>query len=459
MKFSSLILPELLELISRGDQQMLRTYCTALHPADLAPVLAEVPSNETIVVFDALDPEQSAEILAHVEPEKQVELALLLAEERLARIISRMDADDRVDLMQHLPEEHRDKVLRLLAKTEREDILKLGSYREGTAGAVMTSEYATLRPDLTARQALDKLRLEAPNKETIYYAYVIDEHRRLLGLVSLKDLILARPDARIDAFMHRELVTATVEDDQEVVARKLAKYDLLAIPVTNGNEALVGIVTFDDAHDVAEEEATEDFHRMGALSHAPPGLGNVNMLEASSMLIVRKRLPWLLVLVFANIFSGAGIAYFEDTIAAVVALVFFLPLLIDSGGNAGSQASTLMIRALATGRAHIRDWFALLGKEVGIAIVLGLSMAAAVALIGFVRVGPEVALVVALTMVCTVLFGSLVGMSLPFILSKLKMDPATASAPLITSIADIGGVLIYFSIATWLLRDMIAAAG
>ncbi len=459
MKFSSLILPELQELIARGDHEALRAYCASLHPADLAPVLADAEPTEALAALEVLDTDQNAEILAHFEPERQVEIAALIPDERLARIISRMDADDRVDLVQRLPEDHSEKVLRLLAKTEREDIRKLGSYREGTAGAVMTSEYATLRPDFTARQALDKLRLEAPNKETIYYAYVIDGARRLQGLVSLKDLILARPDSRIEEIMHRELVTATVEDDQEEVARKLAKYDLLAIPVTNGNEALVGIVTFDDAHDVAEEEATEDFHRMGALSHTAPGLGSVSMLEASSWLIVQKRLPWLLVLVFMNIFSGAGIAYFEDTIEAVVALVFFLPLLIDSGGNAGSQASTLMIRALATGRAHMKDWFALLGKEVGVAVVLGVSMAAAVSLIGVFRAGPEVAVVVAITMVCTVMFGSLVGMSLPFILSKLKMDPATASAPLITSIADIGGVLIYFSIATWLLRDMITAAG
>lgn len=246
--------------------------------------------------------------------------------------------------------------------------------------------------------------------------------------------------------MYRELITAKVEDDQEEVARKMAKYDLIAIPVTNGNEALVGIVTFDDAHDVAEAEATTDFHRMGSVS-----LMSTSLREASIGLLLVKRLPWLLVLVFMNIFSGAGIAYFEDTIAAAVALVFFLPLLIDSGGNAGSQSATLMVRALAVGDVQLKDWLNLLGKEIITALGIGLCMALAVSFVGFFRGGPDIAVVVSITMVIVVLTGSLIGMSLPFVLTRFKLDPATASAPLVTSLADISGVIIYFSIATWYL--------
>jgi magnesium transporter len=278
--------------------------------------------------------------------------------------------------------------------------------------------------------------------------------------VSLKDLIVARRDTQVGDIMHPEVISARVGDDQEDVGRKMQKYDLIALPVLNGGDVIVGIVTFDDIQDILEEEATEDFHGMGAISHkAPPGLGNINMRDAGILMLVRRRLPWLLVLVFMNVFSGAGIAYFEDTIQAVVALVFFLPLLVDSGGNAGSQAATLMVRALATGRAKLSDWFFLLGKEVLVAGLLGLGMGMAVSFVSFFRAGPEIALVVSITMVCTVLFGSLVGMSLPFLLSKLRMDPATASAPLITSIADIGGILIYFSIARYALSDLIRAAG
>ena len=310
----------------------------------------------------------------------------------------------------------------------------------------MTSEYVALRPFFSVRQALEKMRLEAPDKETIYYAYVIDEKRRLLGFVSLKDLILARHDTLIEDLMYRELITATVDETQEEVARKLAKYDLIAIPVTNGDEALVGIVTFDDAHDVSETEATTDFHRMGSVA-----LIKTSLREASIRLLVKKRLPWLLILVFMNIFSGAGIAYFEETIAAAVALVFFLPLLIDSGGNAGSQSATLMVRAFAVGDVRLKDWLQLLGKEIGGALTIGLGMGAAVSLVGLYRGGPDIAIVVAISMVIVVLVGSLIGMSLPFLLIRLGLDPATSSAPLVTSLADMAGVIIYFSIATWYL--------
>jgi magnesium transporter len=234
----------------------------------------------------------------------------------------------------------------------------------------------------------------------------------------------------------------------------MAKYDLLAIPVVNGNDSLVGIITFDDVHDVIEEEATEDFHRMGSISSGSGAddLVDIGLRDASPWLLIRKRLPWLMALVFMNIFSGAGIAYYEDTIQATVALVFFLPLLIGSGGNAGAQSATLMVRALAIGDVMMKDWFRLVGKEVGIALAIGVCMAIAVSFIGVFRGGMDVAVIVSLAMVCVVLFGSILGMSLPFLLTRLKLDPATASAPLVTSVADIGGVIIYFGIATWYLR-------
>jgi magnesium transporter len=391
-----------------------------------------------------MSPECCADVLTHMDYEDQREIAKELSNDVLALAITRMSSDDRVDLLQSMPEESSEILLRLLARTEREDIRRLSSYEEDTAGALMTSEYATLSPGLTARQAIDKLRLEAPNKETIYYSYVIDARRRLLGLVSLRELILARPTVKIEKIMRREPIFARVHDDQEEVARQMAKYDLLAMPVVNGNDALVGIITFDDVHDVIEEEATEDFHRMGSISS---GSGADDLVDIG----LRDASPWLLALVFMNIFSGAGIAYYEDTIQATVALVFFLPLLIGSGGNAGAQSASLMVRALAIGDVMMKDWFRLVGKEVGIALAIGVCMALAVSFIGVFRGGVDVAVIVSLAMVCVVLFGSVLGMSLPFLLTRLKLDPATASAPLVTSVADIGGVIIYFGIATWYL--------
>jgi magnesium transporter len=233
---------------------------------------------------------------------------------------------------------------------------------------------------------------------------------------------------------------------REEAVQMIAHYDLMSLPVVNGKGQLVGIVTYDDAMDIASSQADLEFTKTAAI-------GNIdhNLKTASIGLLYRKRVVWLVILVFGNIFSGAGIAFFEDTIASYVSLVFFLPLLIDSGGNAGSQSATLMVRGLATGEVVLKDWLSMLGRELFVAGLLGASMAAAVSLLGFWRGGPEIALVVALTMQIVVIIGSLIGMSLPFLLSKLKMDPAAASAPLITSIADIIGVLVYFSIATLVL--------
>jgi magnesium transporter len=444
--------------ISSNNDRELVQFCARQHPADLAGALEEALTQDIHFVMTRLDPGTASEILSHLTPGLQSKVLIVLSDEELSAIIQEMYADDRVDLIRNIPDIRKDRLLHMLAKAERQDILKLESYAEGTAGAIMTSDYAVLPAHITVRDALEKLRLEAPDKETIYYAYVINSNRSLIGSVSLRQLIMARPDTPIQTLMTPEPVRAKVEEDQEEVARKIQKYDLLAIPVTNGNEVLVGIITHDDVADVLEEETTEDFHRLAAMSHKVPDL-NINIRDARFFTMIRKRLPWLLVLVFMNIFSGAGIAAFEDTIAAVVALVFFLPLLIDSGGNAGSQSATLMVRALAIGDVKLKDWLGLLKKEILVALGIGLVMGLAVSLIGIFRAGPEVAVVVAMTMVLTVLFGSLVGMSLPFLLTRFRMDPATASAPLITSIADIGGVLIYFSIASWYLKDIIAAAG
>jgi magnesium transporter len=367
----SLKLPDNLFVPGQGDtpeyidDKVLSHLCESEHPADLASQLSDLDLDQLVTIFSHMSPECCADVLTHMDYEDQREIAKELSNDVLALAITRMSSDDRVDLLQSMPEESSEILLRLLATTEREDIRRLSSYEEDTAGALMTSEYATLSPGLTARQAIDKLRLEAPNKETIYYSYVIDAQRRLLGLVSLRELILARPTVRIEKIMRRDPIFARVHDDQEEVARQMAKYDLLAMPVVNGTDALVGIITFDDVHDVIEEEATEDFHRMGSISSGTGAddLVDIGLRDATPWLLIRKRLPWLLALVFMNIFSGAGIAYYEDTIQATVALVFFLPLLIGSGGNAGAQSATLMVRALAIGDVMMKDWFRLLGSR------------------------------------------------------------------------------------------------
>jgi magnesium transporter len=451
-----LLLPELREILEAKDYKELQEFCEAVHPAIVAELISGLTCEELWTVLRNITPALRVDIFSHLDESLQVQIAGTLRRDELAGLLGNMSHDDRADLFKKIPKKLRESVLPALAMAEREDIRRLAAYQEGTAGAVMTSDYAALAPDLTAAQAIERLRQVAPDKETIYYAYIVDAGRKLLGFVSLKDLILAKRDERVEDIMHREVISVRVEDDQEEVAQKIQKYDLLALPVVNSEEALVGIVTYDDIQDVIEEEATEDFHRFGGLTHKTEDL-DLDIREASFLTMLKKRLPWLLALVFVNIFSGAGIAYYEKTIAAAVSLVFFLPLLIGSGGNAGSQSATLIVRAMAVGDVKMSDWFRLLAREVSVALGIGVVMGVAVYAIGIFRSGPQVAVVVAMAMVVNVLFGSLVGMSLPFLLTRLKLDPATASAPLIASIADIGGVLIYFGLATWYLRDVIAA--
>lgn len=335
---------------------------------------------------------------------------------------------------------------RQAAQARRDQLLKLGRYREGTAGALMTSHYSSLDHGLCASQAIDMLRREAADAETIYQSYVLDGARNLLGTVSLRELILAAPNVPVEQIMTRDVLSVSVSTLQEDVARLVRTHDLLAVPVLDEAGRLVGIITHDDAMDVVVDEATEDFHKGASITNH---VGNLK--EATLGLLYRKRVLWLVLLVFGNLFSGAGIAAFEDTIAAHIALVFFLPLLIDSGGNAGAQSATLMVRGLATGEVVLRDWLYLLGRECGVALALGGTMAVAVAGLGVLRGGPAIAMIVASSMVIIVLLGSLIGMSLPFLLSRLKLDPATASGPLVTSIADAAGVLVYFAIASQVL--------
>ena len=429
--------------------EVIRNEVSELHPATLADLMDEFEDEDILPIFNTLDLDQKVAVFHHLSDSTQQHLATTMKFQRLVKLVSLMSHDDRVDLLQNLDDELSETVIRSLAKAEREDVLRLSTHEEGTAGAVMTSDYVWVYRDSSVREAIKKIKREAPDKETIYTIYVLGDNRELVGFVSLRELMLATLNDKVEDLMTTDLISVNVTDSQEESAELLSKYDLIAIPVQDDNGRLLGIITFDDVMDVLEEEATDDFHKMGSVS-----LGKLSLNDASIWVMILKRAPWLLILVFMNIFSGAIIAFYETTIDAMVALVFFLPLLIGSGGNAGAQAATLMVRALATGSVRMKDWFRLLGKEIFIALGIGLIMAIAVSGIGFYWGGIEVTAIVSGTMVVVVLFGSLVGMSLPFGLQIMNLDPATASAPLVTSIADIGGVLIYLIFATWYLGLM-----
>lgn len=417
---------------------------TPLRPIDVADILAEIAPSLAWRLLDQLP--NRATVFSYLDSDAQGLLARAFPRANLARVVGEMPSDERTDLYKHLDQEQKDALLPALAQAKREDIRKLASYQEGTAGALMSSDYATLEPNMNVSTALATLRVEAPDAETIYHAYVIDSERKLLGVVSLRALILAAPHTLMHSLMISAPVHCQVDDDQEDVAKTVARYDLIALPITDEHGTLVGIVTHDDAMDVASDEATDDFHKSGGVTSI---VGRLK--DASIGVLYRKRVFWLVLLVFGNLFSGAGIAHFEDIIAANLVLVFFLPLLVDSGGNAGAQSTTLMVRALATGDVVMRDWFSLLGKEALVALCLGATMAVAVSAVGYMRGDEVVALVLAMSMMSVVMIGCVVGMSLPFVLNKLGFDPASASAPLITSVCDASGVIIYLFIASQFL--------
>lgn len=437
----------LYEAVSYGEPSEIEAAAALFNAADLAEFVEENPGEEEgIRILRALPREQSAKIFGYISAPSQPLLASLIPTRELSELVTAMSSDERADFFNLLDENQQHRLFQSLASREREDLRRLTSFDEGTAGALMTSEYAVISSGITASAAINVLRNTAPDKETIYQSYVIDDDNRLVGAVSLRNLITALPGTPVDSILATGLITARTDTDQEEVARLIAKYDLLALPILDRDDRLVGIVTYDDAMDVAEAEATEDIHKSATVGKLDGGLKSATLFS-----LYRSRIQWLVILVFANIFTGAGIAYFEDIISDHIALLFFMPLLVASAGNAGAQSATLMIRGMATGDVGVSDWGKLLGKETLVASALGLTMSATVMVVGFLRAGPEIAAVVAVTMVAVVMVGSLIGMLLPFALDRLRFDPATASTPLITTIADVSGVLIYFSVATAML--------
>jgi len=363
----------------------------------------------------------------------------------LSNLLNDIEPDDRTAFFEELPGTVTQRLMQLLSPEERNITTQLLGYPEDSIGRLMTPEYVAVKPHFTIEETFNHIRKFGRDSETLNVIYIVSDDWKLIDDLRIKELILAYPTKKIEDLMDSRFVALDVMDDQETAIKAFSDYDRVALPVVNDEGILLGIVTVDDIMDVAEEESTEDFHKFGSFQSAIS-----NPLKERVGELYKNRIVWLMVLVFVNVFSGAAMSSFEEMIATFVSLVFFLPLLIDSGGNAGSQSATLMIRSLAIGDVELSDWYKLIGKELLVSLFLGLTMAVGVAAIASFR-SPEIIWVVSLTMILIVMTGSLIGMLLPFIFTKLKLDPATASAPLITSIADICGVLIYFSVATWLL--------
>jgi len=452
MFYKSLIFPDLRMTLDTGDTEGLREFCEALHPGVVAEVISDLEPDDLWRVLVSCDPELRAEIFGFLELHVQIGVVEVGDRKRLSKLIEHMAPDDRVDLLEMLDEEKVENLLPLIAQAERADIRKLLSYPDGSAGSIMTTEYASLREDITVAEALDRLRVQAPDSETIYYIYILDDGRRLDGIVSLRELIQAKRSAKLSDIMHRDAISVRVDDEAEDVARELARFDFLAIPVVDNQHQLVGIVTLDDALDVLEEQATEDAHMQGAVQPLDESYRATPLL-----VLAQKRGVWLVILLVAAFFTAWAMQGYEDLQKTYVWMVWFVPLVLASGGNAGSQSATLMIREIAVSDMNPKDRNFILLRELRLAGVLGvglmlLAFGVAVAMVEL----PE-AIVVAVTVLMMVILGTTAGALLPLLFKRLGMDPALMSNPLIAALVDVLGVIIYFNTAIALLGPVTQA--
>jgi magnesium transporter len=439
-------------MLQEEDTQGMKALCETLHPAIVADSLSQGFSAEEVWRFlGHTGIKNQAAIFEYFPIEEQVQLVEGGGREHIARLIEQMSHDDRADLLRRLMPRVAESLLRLVDEADRRDIATLVKHKENTAGALMTTDYAWVPASISAGEALDRLRLQAPDKETIYYVYVLDDHRKLIGVTSLRDLILAPRHKLIRDLMNQDIIAVNVGDDQEKVAQSLARYDLLAMPVTDEEGRLVGIVTHDDVIDVVVQEATEDVQRLGGV-----GALTENYLETRFPVVWRKRAVWLALFFVAEIFTVLALAGYQDSLAKVMVLSLFIPLCIATGGNSGSQAATLTTRALALNQFGVRDWARVLRHE----LVMGLALGVTLGALGFVAamVLPEsllgdqvsrtnLATVIGKAVLLICLWGTLVGSMLPLVFVALGFDPAFASSPFVAMFVDVTGIIIYFQIA------------
>lgn len=437
---------ELLGLIQADDWKEVESWLPDTQSADLVEVVRHVSAQQGHKLLHLLPPEQAAEVFANLYPDKQEELLEYFEDAEIRGLLASMSPDDRTELFASLPADVAERLYSQLSPEDLAETKKLLSYPEESVGRLMTPDFLAARPQWTVERTLQEIREKGRQSETVNNIYVLDEFRRLVGVVSLETIVLSNADKRLESLMITNVISLSPSDDREEAARKMQEYDISILPVVSAKGTMLGIVTIDDVLDVAEEETTEDFHKSAGVAPLATAYH-----EAGIWQLFRKRVGWLVILVFVNLASSGVIATFEDTLAAYIALAFFIPLLIDSGGNTGAQSATLMIRAIATGDVRLNDFAKSFTKEFFVGLTLGSVMALSSGVLGFFRGGMEIGIVVGVSMILIVLVANLIGTMLPFLLSRLRLDPAVASGPLITTVADVCGLLIYFSIARGIL--------
>lgn len=422
-----------------------------MNPVDVADFFEELPSARIPAVFKLLNKTTAADVFAELDVDTQERIITAMSDREISVILEDLALDDAADMLQELPASIVYRILKNATPETRAGINRLLAYPEDSAGSVMTAEFISLRGKMTCEQAIEHIRRTGLDKETVYVAYVTDESRVLQGIVPLKSLLFAHPDELIDDIMEDDIICASTLDDQETVANTISKYDMLALPIVDTEHRLVGIVTVDDAMDVMETEATEDIEKMAAIVPTDKPYLRTGVFET-----YRKRIPWLLLLMVSATFTSTILGHFEASLAALPILTVFVPMLMDTGGNAGGQTSVTIIRGLSLGEIELGDVLRILWKEIRVALLCGVTVGVACFLktmlvdfkLAFVWTNIRVSLVVCLTMVCAILFAKIVGTVLPIGAKRLGFDPAVMASPFITTIVDTLTLLIYFAIAS-----------
>lgn len=446
MKISTSLLIQVRTLLTEKKWSEIKQLAEKLEASEIASLFNRLAATDATLLFRGLPRDMAADVFSFLDDGQQQTLLREMTEQETRSLLAELSPDDRTELFEELPPVTTQRLLNLLAAKDRREALMLLGYPKDSVGRLMSPDFATIHPEQTVAEAFEAIRKQAPKTETIHFVYVVDDAGRLMDDMRLRRLILADSSMKVADLMAGDPVALSAFDEEGVAVAEMKRTGYFVLPVVNSDRKLLGVVTADDILDVAIEEATIDIHKGGAMKPLDTSLSHAPVTT-----LYGRRVVWLLLLVFANIFSGAGIAHYEDLIASMVALVFFLPLLIDSGGNAGSQAATLVIRSMALGELKMGDYAKILWKEMRVSLALGATMAIAVAMIGLFRGGLQIAVVAAISMTSIVIVGSLIGMSLPFLFRKIGQDPATASGPVVTSLADIFGVFIYLGIASALL--------
>jgi magnesium transporter len=450
-----LLAPDIEELLAQRRFEQLREGLSEIEPADIAELVDGLEGDQAAVVFRLLPRDVATETFGYLDPDKQQDLIEHLGTERIVSLVNEMEPDDRTALLEELPAEVTQRLIALLDPEERRITQTILGYPEESVGRLMTPDYVRVRAEWTIRQAMDHIRRYGRDAETVNVIYVVDDEGRLVDDLRIRQFLLADPDQTVESLMDRKFIALHATDDREEAVRQMQRYDRVALPVVDSRDILVGIVTADDVADVAEEEVTEDIQKMGGMEAL-----DAPYLDIGLASMVRKRGGWLSVLFVGQMLTATAMGYFETAIERAVVLALFVPLIISSGGNSGSQATSLVIRAMAVGQVRLADWGRVLGRELATGAALGFLLG----LIGLVRIvlWPQrqslygehyflLGLAVALSTLGVVTFGTFAGSMLPFLLRRFGFDPATASAPFVATIVDVTGVVIYFTVAAYVL--------